>query len=122
MSTTTTALCPSNRRLLLLWPWRISGSCTDKMRSRLTPSLKSAPPSVRSTSWSSNWPSSSDAATIRCRSALSSASSPCACRDNSNSRSTSSTIPANSAARACRLAQSMAASPLTLEARYRAYP
>ena len=29
VSTTTAALCPSKRRLLLLWPWRISGSCID---------------------------------------------------------------------------------------------
>ena len=39
VSTTIAALWPSNRRLLLLWPWRISGSCTDIIRSRLTPSL-----------------------------------------------------------------------------------
>ena len=87
VSTTIAALCPSNRRLLLLWPWRISGSCTDSIRSRLTPSLRLTPSSARSTSWSSNWPSSSAAATIRCRSSLSSGNSPCACRDNSNSRS-----------------------------------
>ena len=29
VSTTIAALWPSNRRMLLLWPWRISGSCTD---------------------------------------------------------------------------------------------
>ena len=28
VSTTTAALCPSKRLLLLLRPWRISGSCT----------------------------------------------------------------------------------------------
>ena len=51
VSTTMAALCPSNRLLLLLlWPWRISGSCTDIMRSRLTPSLRFTPSSVRSTS------------------------------------------------------------------------
>ena len=57
------ALCPSNRRLLLLWPWRISGSCTDIIRSRLTPSLRLTPsspsPLLRSMSWSSNCPSNS---------------------------------------------------------------
>ena len=53
-----------------------SGSCTDKMRSRLTPSLKSAPPSVRFTSWSSNWPNSSYAATIPANSAAGPASRP----------------------------------------------
>ena len=37
VSTTIAALWPSNRRLLLLlWPWHISGSCTDIIRSRLT--------------------------------------------------------------------------------------
>ena len=50
--------------LLLLCPWRISGSCTDIIRSRLTPSLRLTPSSVRSTSWSSNCPSNSAAATI----------------------------------------------------------
>ena len=40
VSTTIAALCPSNRRLLLLCPWRISGSWTDSIRSRLTPSLR----------------------------------------------------------------------------------
>ena len=64
VSTTMAALCPSKRLLLLLCPWRISGSCTDIIRSRLTPSLRLTPPSVRSTSWSSNCPSNSAAATI----------------------------------------------------------
>ena len=58
--------------------------------------------------WSSNCPSSSAAATIRCRSSLSPGNSPCACRDNSNNRSASAAIPASSAARACRSDQSMA--------------
>ena len=64
VSTTMAALCPSKRLLLLLCPWRISGSCTDVIRSRLTPSLRLTPSSVRSTSWSSNCPSNSAAATI----------------------------------------------------------
>ena len=64
VSTTIASLCPSKRLLLLLWPWRISGSCTDIIRSRLTPSLRFTPPSVRSTSWSNNCPSSSAATTI----------------------------------------------------------
>ena len=122
VSTTIAALCPSKRRLLLLCPWHISGSCTDIIRSRLTPSLRLTPPSARSTSWSSNCPSSSAAATIRCRSALSSLNSPCACRDNSNSRSASATILASSAVRARLSLQSMAASPFTLEPRYLSYP
>ena len=46
----------------------------------------------------------------------------CACRDNSSSRSASATIPASSADRARLSDQSMAASPLMLEARYRSYP
>ena len=50
VSTTIAALCPSNRLLLLLCPWRISGSCIDIIRSRLTPSLRFTPTSVRSTS------------------------------------------------------------------------
>ena len=36
-STAMAALWPSKRWLRLLRPWRISGSCTDTMRSRLTP-------------------------------------------------------------------------------------
>ena len=97
VSTTMAALCPSNRLLLLLWPWRISGSCTDIIRSRLTPSLRLTPPSARSTSWSSNCPSSSAAVTMCCRSSPFSGNSPCACRDNSSSRSASLTISASSA-------------------------
>ena len=50
VSTATDALCPSNRLLLLLCPWRISGSWTDTIRSRLTPSFRPTPSSVRSTS------------------------------------------------------------------------
>ena len=126
VSTTIAALCPSNRLLLLLCPWRICGSCADIIRSRLTPSLRltprPTPSSVRSTSWSSNCPSNSAAATIPCRSALSSGNSPCACRDNSRRRSASATISASRAFRACRSDQSMAASPLMLEPRYRWYP
>ena len=62
VSTTIAALCPSKRLLLLLCPWRISGSCTDIIRSLLTPSLRLTPsspspsPPLRSMSWSSNCP------------------------------------------------------------------
>ena len=49
VSTTIAALWPSKRRLLLLWPWRGSGSCTGIIRSRLTPSLRPIPSPVRST-------------------------------------------------------------------------
>ena len=69
VSTTMAALCPSKRLLLLLCPWRISGSCTDIIRSLLTPPLRLTPsspsPLLRSMSWSSNCPSNSAPATIR---------------------------------------------------------
>ena len=72
VSTTMAAWCPSKRLLLLLRPWRISGSCTDIIRSRLTPSLRLTPPSpwpsssppLRSTSCGSNCPNNSAASTI----------------------------------------------------------
>ena len=46
VSTTMAALCPLQRRRLLWCPWRSSGSCTDGIRSRLTPSLRLTPSSA----------------------------------------------------------------------------
>ena len=48
VSTTIAALCPLKRRRLLLCPWRSSGSCTDSIRSLLTPSLMLTPSSAAS--------------------------------------------------------------------------
>ena len=48
VSTTMAALCPLKRRRLLLCPWRSSGSCTDSIRSLLTPSLMLTPSSAAS--------------------------------------------------------------------------
>ena len=95
VSTTAAALCPSIRCLPLLWPWRISGSCADTIRSLLTPCLRlttpsesatwSSPSPTRFTSWSSSYPSNSAhpawSAVERCRLAV----PPWVCRANSES-------------------------------------
>ena len=76
VSTTTAALCPSKRLLLLLRPWRISGSCAEGTRSRLTPSLRVGPSSCRSTSCKRSCPKSSAASPIAWRSGLSAGNLP----------------------------------------------
>ena len=137
VSTTIAALCPLKRRRLLLCPWRSSGSCTDSIRSLLTPSLMLTPssaasasaspspspsPLLRSTSWSSNCPSNSAPSTMPCRCPLSSGNSTHACRASSSSRSASATISPKSFRRALRSDQSIVASPLMLDPKYRSYP
>ncbi len=118
VSTTMAAWCP----------WRSSGSCTDGIRSRLTPSLRLTPSSTspaplwRSMSWSSNCPSNSAPATMLCRWTLSSGNSTHAGRNSSSSRSASATISPKSFRRALRSDQSIVASPLMLEPRYFSYP